>query len=122
MCHNLPQPPKTKMYREGCRRFLHTLNPPRSAFLFQQYFGKVSSLHPTCASFLWPRHSRLACLIHEYYILEGTYYCACAGKDTCAKWRLRHSEMPVELSVLLSDICNIVTKDEAQSVIEPIGV
>ena len=31
----------------GCRGLLHALYPPRSAFLFQQFFSTVSSLHPT---------------------------------------------------------------------------
>ena len=63
---NLPQPSKTKMYGAGCRGLLHARNPPRSAFLFQQFLAQC---YPT--SFLMiiilvslifsaPRHSRLA--------------------------------------------------------------
>ena len=40
--------PKKQRCREGVAEdcCMHALNPPRSAFLFQQ-FGTVSSLHPT---------------------------------------------------------------------------
>ena len=39
-------------------------------------------------------------LVHECW--EGPYYCGCAVHT---KWRLRHPETPVELSVSLSDSC-----------------
>ena len=43
----MQQSSATPKNQSGCGRLLHALNPPRSAFLFQQFFGTVSSLHPT---------------------------------------------------------------------------
>ena len=57
---------------------------------------------------------------HSIHIHEGAYYCACAYKDACAiptKWRLRHPETPVELSVSRSDSCGEFVCDKGASTI-----
>ena len=40
-CNNLPQPNPYILVFEGCGRLLHALTPPRSAFLYLQFWHGV---------------------------------------------------------------------------------
>ena len=44
--NNLPQPNPYILVFEGCGRLLHALNPPHSAFLFQQFQKFLAWCHP----------------------------------------------------------------------------
>ena len=77
-CNNLLQPRKTKMYRGGCRRLLHALNPTLQCVLVSTVFGTVSSLHLTSLLMIFNLFQSFFPAIGMPNDTLGRIACACA--------------------------------------------
>ena len=94
--NNLPQPPPYIFGFWGCGRLLHDLNPPRSAFLFQQFLARC---HPyILLHFLHLCHNIIIytelCILPVYTNtpLLSKSFCVCG--DECVFISLRVHKMP----------------------------
>ena len=92
------------------------VNPPRSAFLFQQFLAWFHPYILLDVSLIFADHKH-----GQDTVGLGTQMLPpCADKDACAlptKRSLRHPETPVELSVSLSDSCSEFACDKGSSTI-----
>ena len=104
--------PKNQDVGRGLWKIVACSQSPSQCLLVATVFGTVSSLHFTLVLLIFAYHK----YGQDTEGWLGLTECYCTSIETnwvhvqvrtiCTKWRLRHPEIPVELSILLSDSCN----------------